>query len=222
MKGNFIRVNLLPEDLRPVERTPLIRLVAILIGVALTVGVLFVDLNIHLRMWPDVLTRKKTAQKLLNDKKKLAERYDELEKEIGYYRLRIDTVKKIARGRYLWSRKLYQLHKVIAEKAPDVALRRLEVRSSQGKKTFGGASQVKKFEMMLDGYSIVPRLKAAADFMKSLRTSEFFEDCEDVVPESTQVKSGEEGATCEFRLKVIIVQKSPQQVAAGRRGGGRR
>ena len=197
----MIKINLLPEELRPLEKTPLGRFLVIVCGVAITTTVLFLFLVLQFKTLPAAEAALKAAQDEKARKETEAKVYDALKREIDFYNLRITTVKNIGKERYIWSKKLYQLHQVIERSAPDIALKQVQI----SERTGSGVGGVPKMEIVIDGYSIIPELKAAADFMKSLRKSEFFDDCEDIDPENTVIREeGEKGAVCEFTLRVTM------------------
>ena len=105
---------------------------------------------------------------------------------------------------------------MIAQDSPDVSLKQVTIE----KKSVGvGAARVPAMEIVIDGYSIIPELKAAADILKNLRKSDFFDDCQDIDPGNMVVREGEKGNVCEFTLRVIMKPRiiAPKAIAAGRR-----
>ncbi|MFC1671751.1 PilN domain-containing protein [Planctomycetota bacterium] len=209
----MIRINLLPEELRPLEKTPLGRFLIIVFGVMFSTAALFLFLVLQFKTLPVARQQKASAESTKKQKTVEAKRFDELKKEIDFFKLRIDTVNRISQERYIWSRKLHQLHKVIAEDSPDVSLKQVVIEQKAGV----GVGAVPKMEIVIEGYSIIPELKAAADFMKNLRKSDFFHDCEDINPENTVVRDGEKGTVCEFTLRVIMKPRIIAPKQAGRR-----
>jgi Tfp pilus assembly protein PilN len=217
----MIKINLLPEELRPLERTPIGRFIVIVLGVALTTAAVFLFLVLQFKWLPAAVAEKKTAEDIRKQKEEQAKRFDELQAEIRFFKLRIDTVKSISQERYIWSKKLYQLHRVIAEDSPDVALKQVSIEKKRvsGIAAAGGP----QMEIVIDGYSIIPEIAAAGDFMKKLRKSDFFEDCEDIDPENTVVREeGEKGAVCEFTLRVTMKPRTPPPTAAPKKKGRKR
>ncbi len=214
----MIKINLLPEELRPLEKTPLGRFLVIVFGVALTTTVLFLFLVLKFKTLPTAEAALKNAQSEKTRKEEEAKVHDELQKQIDFFQLRITTVQNIGKERYIWSKKLYQLHRVIENDAPDISLKQVQISERTGS-AYGGAP---KMEIVIDGYSIIPELKAAADFMKNLRKSEFFEDCEDIDPENTVVREeGEKGNICEFTLRVTMKPRVEPPPPAKKKGRGR-
>jgi hypothetical protein len=206
----MIKINLLPEELRPLEKTPLGRLLVMLVGVALTASSLALFGMLRFSTLRIAQREKEEAEITKAEKEIIAAEHDVLEQEIAFYQLRINTVKKIRRERYIWSRKLYQLWEVIADSSPDIALTQVSISELPGS---GGRPS--RMEIVIDGYSVIPELKSAADFMRSLRGAEFFLDCEDISPENTVVRSeGEKGRICEFTLRVTMKPQKPSPQTA--------
>jgi Tfp pilus assembly protein PilN len=216
----MIKINLLPEELRPLEKTPLARFLVIVLGVALATTALFMFATLQFWKLPAAEDAKARAAATKKQKQEEAKKFDEINAEIEFYKLRINTVNSISRERNIWSKKLYQLHRVVAEDSPDVSLKQVSVEEKRGGGV--GMAPVPKMVIVIDGYSIIPELKAAADFMTNLRKSDFFEDCEDIDPENTVVREApDSGKVCEFTLRVTMKPRIPPQQPAKKKKGGR-
>ena len=122
----MIQINLLPPELRPLERTPLNRFVIIIAGAALTTAALFIFLVLQFSTLPNAIQKRDGVKEEIKRKKVLAAKYDELEQEIQFFKLREDTVKKLRKERYIWSKKLFQLHRVV-EETEHVALNSISI-----------------------------------------------------------------------------------------------
>ena len=123
----MITINLLPEDLKPLEKTPIGRFLVIVFGVMLSTAALFLFLVLQFKTLPAERQKKANAESTKKQKTVEAMRFDELKKEIDFFKLRINTVKSISQERYIWSKKLHQLHRVIAEDSPDVSLKQVTI-----------------------------------------------------------------------------------------------
>lgn len=207
----MIQINLLPEELRQLEKTPLGRLIIVMAGVALATTALFIFLVLQFKTLPEALRKKSDTTSEIRQKEELVLEYDKLETEINFFKLRITTVQQIKRERFIWSKKLFELHRVI-ESAPDIALNNISIEQGRGSRM--GPS---KMEIIMEGYSVVPELSSVADFMTKIRTSEFFKGCEDIKTEGVDIRTKSGSPQCSFTLRVIL---KPQQVQRGR-GGGR-
>ncbi len=208
----MIQINLLPEELRPLEKTPLSRFIVIIAGAALATTALFIFLVLQFKTLPEARQRKADTEKDVQQKKILAAEYDKLEAEIEFFNLRIRTVQQIKQERFIWSKKLFELHRVI-ESAPDIALKNISIEKGRAVNPMLGGATMK---IVMDAYSVVPEISSVADFMTKIRTSEFYKGCENVKPKGIVVKDKPDGAICEFTLEITL---EPQQVP--QRGGGR-
>lgn len=203
----MIRINLLPEELVPRFKTPLLRFIVIIVGVAIIVSAFFVYLFLALSKMPNERMKKVNAVKDVEQKKLLAAKYDDWEADIAFFKLRIDAVRNIRKSRFIWSKKLFELHRVI-ESAEDIALDEITV-ESQRSAIRGAAPQM---AILMDGYSIVPELKSVADFMTKLRNSEFYKDCESIRPEETIIRQKDGIPVCEFSLRIVLKPQGPPPV----------
>lgn len=215
----MIRINLLPPELKTLEKTPLSRFVVIVAGVALTTTALFVFLMLQFRTLPAAVAKRDGIAKEVEEKKLLTAKYDELEQEISFFKLRVDAVKKLRKKRYIWSKKLFDLHRVI-EETKHVALSSISI--EEGRSAGRRRVAAPKMTIVMDGYSIIPKLKSAADFMINVRNSEFFKGCESIKLGTVALRSQKDGYVCEFSLRIVLKPlEIPQAQAAGGRGGRR-
>ncbi len=105
----MIAINLLPEDRRPVERTPLPRLLVILAGVAGLCLEIAVLLNLALFRYPGA-EQERARQRVKQDElKKQEKRVKEVDKEIARVKHRGDSIQKILKYRRVWAPILYRL-----------------------------------------------------------------------------------------------------------------
>ena len=111
----MIRVNLLPEEYRKVEKTPLSLFLLIVVGVAAVCMALFfcAYLFISTGRLRRELDNKTQQKETLQEQAKYADR---LESELATYRKRLDTIMSIRASRIYWSKKLCLLTKRTPEK----------------------------------------------------------------------------------------------------------
>lgn len=109
----MIRVNLLPPEYRTVERTPVARLVVLLLGVLCVGGSAGYWIYFHmgpLKFWEDQREQLDVEAKNLKIR---ADRSRALQAEYDEYRKRRDEIEAIGQSRILWSKKLDQLADII-------------------------------------------------------------------------------------------------------------
>ncbi len=198
----MIRINLLPPELRTLEKTPLSRFIIIIAGAALTTATLFVFLVLQFSTLPAARQKRDGVKEEIKRKKVLAAKYDELEQEVQFFKLRVNAVKTLRKERYIWSKKLFQLHRVI-EETEHVALNSISIEKERSTGRRGGAGPP-KMSIVMDGYSIIPELSSAADFMTNIRNSEFFKDCESIKIGTTVIRTEKDSEVCEFSLRVVM------------------
>lgn len=218
----MIQINLLPPELQTLEKTPLSRFIVIITGAALTTASLFVFLVLTFSTLPAAMQRKKDIEKYVKQKETLAARYDELEQEIQFFKLREDAVKKLRKERYIWSKTLFDFHRVVEEtKHVTIKSISIEEEKSRSRMASTGGS---KMAIVVDGYSIIPELSSAADFMMNIRNSEFYKSCESIKTGTTVIRPKGDDYVCEFSLRIIMKPRTvskPPPPAAGGRGGAR-
>ncbi len=211
----MIRINLLPPELRTLEKTPLIRFMIIIAGVALTTAALFIFHFLTFSTLPAARQKRDDVKEEIERKKVLAAKYDELDQEIQFFRLRVDAVKKLRKERYIWSKKLFQLHRVI-EETEHVALNSVSIEKERLTARRGAGAP--KMAIVMDGYSIIPELSSAADFMTNIRNSEFFKDCESIKIGTTVIRTEKDSEVCEFSLRIVMKPLELPMPAVVKRG----
>lgn len=102
----MITVNLLPPDLRPVERTPLPRFLVIVAGVALTAVGLVLLTFIHLAWLPRVRTQIANKEEELVNLRAQAAEFQTLTAEVQNITQREKALQEIYRTRTIWWKKL--------------------------------------------------------------------------------------------------------------------
>jgi len=105
----MITVNLLPADLRPVERTPLPRFLAIVVGVALGVTGLLALFVLYFNKLPDVHQRIASYDDTIKALEVQAAEFTKVKRELNSILQREAAVQAMYRGRTVWWKKLDQL-----------------------------------------------------------------------------------------------------------------
>jgi Tfp pilus assembly protein PilN len=170
----MIRVNLLPPEYRKAEGTPIVRFVALTLGVFLTATAMSVWGYVHFGMLAEVRDRRAQMEEEVVGLQALAERSQALLAEFKEYQRRRETIEEIDTKRILWSRKLDQLADLIHNKGDSdrhfVWLS--DVRSAGGR--MGGSGGM----LQMSGWSGGNELESLADFNEDVRDSgeDFFDD----------------------------------------------
>lgn len=180
----MIRVNLLPPEYRTVERTPVARLVALLLGVLCVGG--SAGYWIYFQMGPRQFWEKQRGDLQIEaDNLKIrADRSRALQAEYNEYRKRRDEIEAIGKSRILWSKKLDQLADIVDNGGSDADhqawFKSLAVTAPRG--TDGGT-------ISLNGMNGGAGLDRLSNFNKALReTAEFFDDFSYLDPPRGQVQ----------------------------------
>ena len=184
----MIRVNLLPLEYRKVERTPVMRFVAIILGVVISASAIAAFLYVHFGMLVKVVSEHEKLEQTYYTKKSAADRSIALQREANEYRKRRQTIEQAGSGRILWSRKIDQLADVIHNKGDSkrhlvwlTALRTL----GGNKESPGG--------IYFTGNSGGGEIHRFSDFHLDVKRSEFFEDFAIIDnPEGTVVTFGDD------------------------------
>lgn len=110
----MIQVNLLPQELRPVKRTPIPYIVSVLLLLATIAGILYVYQNTGAQ----IATHKAQAAAYETEYKKLEQVVEEHAAMVSLKRtlsLKIATIDEIVSGRIIWSKQLFNLSKVLPD-----------------------------------------------------------------------------------------------------------
>ena len=110
----MIEVNLLPIELRRVERTPLPRFLVIIFGTAAVLTLAALGMIVSLRTVPDLRSRENDLVTTIPARQVQAAAYDRILEEIAATQDRKKAISEVWRKRIMWSEKLVQ----IAEMTP--------------------------------------------------------------------------------------------------------
>ena len=147
----MIAINLLPEDRRPVERTPLPRFLVIVGGVA-GFCLEIVVLGMFALRFPEMRQRRegnKVQQERLKEETKLV---DDIERQISRLKQRGDCIEKLRQDRRVWAPILYRLSapEILS---PAIWFRSVKLEQARGR---GVRGAVAKKVLVLDGYARGP------------------------------------------------------------------
>ncbi len=110
----MIEINLLPEDFRPLERTPRGLFLTIVIGLLVVLGIGAFDM----RARTDLRQAEQEKERLAQEKARWEgqkKEVDRLKKEIEVAQKRQMTIIGIAESKIMWSQKLCQLGRILSE-----------------------------------------------------------------------------------------------------------
>ena len=176
----MIQVNLLPAEYRKSESTPILRFLAILIGVVVTSATICSYLYVHFALVEKWETMRAHKEEFYYDQKKNAEHSLALQREIDDFRKRRTTIESAARKRVVWSRKLDELFDVLdnaasREGAHQIWLTGLTANVAGDKKKRRGATDGGG-EVSFRGFSASEDFSRLANFRDDLQGHAFFED----------------------------------------------
>ena len=212
----MIEVNLLPVELRRVERTPMPRLLTILAGTILAMTTAAFAVVVNLRKVPDLRHGESTLVVEIKGLKKQEKEYEHLVGCIEEFRDRKSAIAEIWRKRVEWAEKLSQLCDLTPR---HVGLKEIKLQASResrqttGKETAGGT-------LVLDSISAGAEHSRLAWFRRILRGEvpregandqdlgkDFFASFIKMDPTSTklvELDGYEEEQALEFQLKLIL------------------
>ncbi len=109
----MIEVNLLPAELRRVERTPLPRFLVIIIGTAAVLSTAAFGVVVNMKRVPDLEIQLAARSRDIQQATVTAAAWDKLQDEIGDAQSRKQAIAELWRTRILWSSKLSQLAQIV-------------------------------------------------------------------------------------------------------------
>lgn len=149
----MININLLPHHLRPIKRTPLPYIAVGMVAVLAVLGIVYSFVSTQARIM-GMQSQLAQYQKELDEKKKIVEESNELEKLKLQLADKISTIQEIASNRIVWSRQLFNLSRLkpdnfwyseIAESSKTYTMQQPEIDPKTGKPKINEAT--KKPEM---------------------------------------------------------------------------
>jgi hypothetical protein len=168
----MIRVNLLPQEYRKAEATPLKQFFSV-IGAAVIVTVSAVAWAwVHFGLLDQALTDRDAAKAGVDNQQSQLKQVADLEAWVGEYRGRYEKIDQVAQNRLVLSRKLDELWEVVVNPVQtnryEVWLQNVSFSLAPTAKT-GGAVQ-------FAGTSAGQRWHRASDFHEDLMKSDFYKD----------------------------------------------
>jgi len=109
----MIEVNLLPQELRRVEHTPLPRFLIIIVGTTLVSVALALGAIVHMRRLPDLARNNAELDQQIASAAPSEREHDILLGQIEEVRQRKRAIAEIWRARIIWSKKLVQLSEMM-------------------------------------------------------------------------------------------------------------
>ena len=126
----MIEINLLPQEYRVQERTPLGLFLTVIVGIC-TIGAIGVyEINLQKDL-AKAQGENENLKKDLEASQKKKEAVQKLEKEIEIAKKRQETIIEISQSKIIWSQKLIQFGKIMAE-YPDFWIDRLSLQRGGG------------------------------------------------------------------------------------------
>jgi cell division protein FtsB len=192
----MIQINLLPPEYRPRTGTPVVRFVAIVVGVVLIASATGAWFYTHFIQLSNVLEIRDVLTEEATTKDQQKQRSLALQSEIDLYEKRRTAIQTVNRSRTLWSRKLDQFYDIITQQddtgAYKVWLDTIEVppqkmvvksrgRRRKGAQANGGTFRFTGF-MAMDSQSDAPALSSllfralTGDPEATGERTEFFKD----------------------------------------------
>jgi hypothetical protein len=127
----MIVINLLPPEHRPVERTPLPRLLTILVGILLSMALLVFWAFITFVKLPEATSKRDDRKRVEATLRVEAEKIKVLENKLSLFRKREETLRQLYRDRIRWTRVLDRIAESRQAGGP-VVLTSMEIKSSAG------------------------------------------------------------------------------------------
>jgi len=190
-----ITINLLPQEYRRPESTPVARFVAIVVGAILVTSGLGLYGVVHYSRLKDARDTREATELDYQNKKALQDISRSLGEEIKAYETRRAAIQEVASNRILWSRKLDELLDIIYndDKRNEyfVWLTGMKVSpsrdASRGKPTSGG-------ELHFSGYCASTELSKVATLRTRLRSDKaFYQDFKYLSPPNWIVETFNDG-----------------------------
>jgi Tfp pilus assembly protein PilN len=197
----MIEINLLPQEYRVQERTPLGLFLTIVVGIC-TVGAIGVyEINLKKELAQKELDNAKLKQDKVDWDKKKAD-VQALEKEIETAKKRQETIIEISQSKIIWSQKLIQFGKIMQE-YPDFWIDRLQLQRTD------------KGRLTMNFYALGSKLDRIAEFQsRVINDTNFFYHFERFEaptkrvnpggPSSPLAKYGYTGPTIQFDVQIPV------------------
>jgi hypothetical protein len=168
----MIRVNLLPQEYRKAEATPLKQFFAT-IGAAVIVTVAAIGWAwVHFGMLDSALQELDTIQNEIKSQEPQVKLSKDLAVWVAEYKGQYDKIDQVAKYRLAWARKVDELWDLVASPPPnsyDVWLKGLTCSTQPGGTKTGG-------QVQFGGTSAGPKVERMSNYNEALKSNEFFRD----------------------------------------------
>lgn len=174
----MVRINLLPQELRRREMTPMAVLLPALCALTLVVGAGFFWGWLHFGQLSRAESRRDDLAAVSRSKQPMLSYLDDLRDERGEYTKRADTIREIAASRTLWTRKLDQFCDLVGDDddGQRYLIRIDDMEVDPGRSARGRRSQPTGGKMTLTGfcYNDSDPLQHFNFFHERIKQSPFF------------------------------------------------
>jgi hypothetical protein len=209
----MIRINLLPEEMRKREKTPLSRIVVTLVGTFVIVTGASVYAYAHFGLLHEARSRLDRSRSELASLEPEAKYADDLLREKKDFDKRSEIIQQIGNGRILWSKKLDQLFDITHNGGDAdrhfVWLKSLSMKPSAAKDVASGGSVV------MSGFSATSKLQKLSDFHADVKSSAFFEAFSEIDNPSGKVNEFKDNLTpssaWEFSFNLKLKPTAPDK-----------
>ncbi len=215
----MIQINLLPPEMRKVDRTSLKRLLSMVAAVALVSGSI-IGVAVYLKGYYSEVSKNQFLNGEVTRLEPQAKEYDVLNAELGSIQTRIATIDEIRSTRLRWGQKLDQLYAILPDYVwfDKVTLKQVRGTAAASKSTLvldcylAGADEKRyaEFRRVLTGDVVADTPYSGADFFSS------FADLGYSGWSREEFTSTEEGIALKFslemELKALTLPEQPQKV----------
>lgn len=214
----MIRINLLPEEMRKREKTPLSRIVVTLVGTFVIVTGASVYAYAHFGLLHEARSRLDRSRSELASLEPEAKYADDLLREKKDFDKRSEIIQTIGNSRILWSRKLDQLFDITHNGGDAdrhfVWLRSLSMKPTSAKDTSSSGT------LVMGGFSATSKLQKLSDFHADLKSSAFFDSFSEIDNPSGKVSDFKDNLTpssaWDFTFNLKLKPTAPDKSAGGK------
>lgn len=216
----MIRINLLPEEMRKREKTPLSRIVVTLVGTFVIVTGASVYAYAHFGLLHEARSRLDRSRSELASLEPEAKYADDLQREKKDFDKRSEIIQTIGNSRILWSRKLDQLFDITHNGGDSdrhfVWLRSLSMKPTSAKDTTSSGT------LVMGGHSATSKLQKLSDFHADLKSSAFFDSFSEIDNPSGKVSEFKDNLTpssaWDFTFNLKLKPTAPDKSSGGKAG----
>lgn len=229
----MITINLLPQEYRRRERTPIVVFLPIVVGLVCVLSAASVAAYVHFVSLEQTVAQKRSLEADLQQKTPNLRYEESLLAEEKEYQARVETIEDIAASRILATKKLDQLWGTISagDASGDYMVWLTEMKSTPAK-TSGNAAKAKKGdgprpggEIAMKGFALADRdpLQDFNRFHGALKASPIYKECIEVnnpdgkVNDFNDERVPRKGWTVDLAMSLVhpseLVKKEPKKAA---------